>query len=254
MNDFNEKDISMTFLKGMKVLECFSGIDRAMSISEIAKKTDLNRTVTRRLVLTLEHLKYLESTDRRYSLTPRILRVAGGFLQGHDIGKHVTPILKSFSDKIKESISFVMLDEDRAIYVAHSPGDQRLITQGFTIGSTLPLHATGLGRAILAFCPEDRQKELLKKSPCASYTNNTTVDPEKLKSDLTLTRARNYALVINEFEEGVTSLAVPVLHQDGELIGAVGIVGPNPRFQDEKKRQERLNVLHECAEEIAMLV
>ncbi|MDO6749321.1 helix-turn-helix domain-containing protein, partial [Gilvimarinus sp. 1_MG-2023] len=95
----------MTFAKGLEVLEAFSGTDRSMTIPNIAEKTGLNRTVARRLVLTLQYLGYLECSNRVYKLTPKILGLAGEFLQGRDIGKHVTPILRSYSLKLGEGIS-----------------------------------------------------------------------------------------------------------------------------------------------------
>lgn len=247
-----EKDISMTFAKGLQVLSAFDAQDREMTIPSIAKKTDLNRTVVRRLVLTLQYYGYLESRNRVYRLTPHILSLASGFLQGRDLGKHITPILRTFSDQLKEDISFAMLDIDHAIYVAHSPGDSAMITQGFTVGTRLPLQATAIGRALVAFSSPETQDHILATVPRVSYTADTIVQVNSLKNDLESTVRQGYALVRNEFEQGVTSLAVPVLSADGTLIGALGIVGPNPRFEDEKLQENRIKSLQKCASLVAI--
>ncbi|MDO6680723.1 MULTISPECIES: IclR family transcriptional regulator [unclassified Oceanobacter] len=241
----------MTFAKGLEVLEAFSGTDRSMTIPNIAEKTGLNRTVARRLVLTLQYLGYLECSNRVYKLTPKILGLAGEFLQGRDIGKHVTPILRSYSLKLGEGISFAMLDGTEAIYVAHSPSDPGMITQGFTVGYRLPLHATGIGRVLVAFSTDEMQEQLLQDAPRTAYTEDTKIDLEDLRLDLKKARINGYALVANEFEQGVTSLAVPVM-RGSALIGALGIVGPTPRFEDANGLFERILALRECAEAIAV--
>ncbi|HPE59470.1 MAG TPA: IclR family transcriptional regulator C-terminal domain-containing protein [Thiolinea sp.] len=253
LEKLNEKDISSTFIKGLAVLSAFDAQDPEMTIPMIARKTALNRTVARRLVLTLEYLGYLEQTSRIYRLTPRVLSLASGFLQGRDLGKHVTPILKSYSDQIRESVSFAMLDGDQAIYVAHSPGDPTLITQGFTVGTRLPLLATAIGRALLAFLPEGRRETLLAQVPRVAYTPETRMDTAALREVLRITLERGYALVRNEFEVGVTSLAVPVLRAGTEVVGALGIAGPNPRLDDPAAQQQRLDKLRDCAATIALL-
>ncbi|WP_169569310.1 IclR family transcriptional regulator [Sneathiella limimaris] len=252
--DLNAKDISLTFAKGLEVLAAFDATDREMTIPALARKTNLNRTVTRRLVLTLEHLNYLECRNRVYRLTPRILRLAGGFLQGRDIGKHVTPILTTCSEALKESVSFAMIDGLEAVYVAHSPGDPTMITIGFTVGSRLPLNATAIGRTLVAFSAPGKREYLLTHAPREAHTNATKTEIEDLRADLQTTAFQGFAFVSDEFEQGVSSLAVPVLQNDGELVGALGIVGPNPRFADEEQQKKRLALLRECASSIAMIV
>ncbi len=249
-----DKEISLTFMKGLQVLAAFDATDRQMSIADIAKKTNLNRTVTRRLVLTLEQMNYVECTNRRYQLTPRVLRLAGGFLQGREIGKYATPILSNSSQKLKESISFAMRDGNEAVYVAHSPGDPSMITMGFTVGSRLPLHATAIGRTLLAFSEPLTQDELLAHSPLTAFTPYTKIDVAEIKEDLLRSKLQGFCLVKDEFEEGVTSLGVPVLQEGGSLIGALGIVGPNPRFENTAELLLKKEQLQECAQSIAAIL
>ncbi len=249
-----DKEISLTFMKGLQVLAAFDATDRQMSIADIAKKTNLNRTVTRRLVLTLEQMNYVECTNRRYQLTPRVLRLAGGFLQGREIGKYATPILSNTSEKLKESISFAMRDGTEAVYVAHSPGDPSMITMGFTVGSRLPLHATAIGRTLLAFSEPLTQDELLAHSPLTAFTPYTKIDVAEIKEDLLRSKLQGFCLVKDEFEEGVTSLGVPVLQEGGSLIGALGIVGPNPRFENTEELLLKKEQLQECAQSIAAIL
>ncbi|WP_025897042.1 IclR family transcriptional regulator [Sneathiella glossodoripedis] len=250
----SDKEISLTFMKGLQVLAVFDATNREMTISDIAKKTKLNRTVVRRLLLTLEMMNYVECRNRLYRLTPRILRLAGGFLQSREIGKYATPILTNYSRIIRESISFAMLDGDEAVYVAHSPGDPAMITMGFTVGSRLPLHATAIGRTLLSFVEQNKQQELLKSISPRAYTPCTLTDKEDIIESLKESASLGYCLVQDEFEEGVTSLGVPVQHESGTLIGALGIVGPNPRFSDKEILENKKELLVECAASIAAIL
>ncbi|MDO6806942.1 IclR family transcriptional regulator C-terminal domain-containing protein, partial [Wenyingzhuangia sp. 1_MG-2023] len=75
-------------------------------------------------------------------------------------------------------------------------------------------------------------------APRTAYTEDTKIDLEDLRLDLKKARINGYALVANEFEQGVTSLAVPVM-RGSALIGALGIVGPTPRFEDANGLFER---------------
>jgi len=250
--EFNEKDISLTFAKGLQVLSAFDAHDRDMTVPMIAKKTNINRTVARRLILTLQHLGYLECRNHTYRLTPHILSLASGFLQGRDFGKHVTPILRTFSEKLKEAISFAMLDIDQAIYVAHSPGDSAMITQGFTVGSCLPLQATAVGRTLIAFSTQEQKEYIFEHVIRIQYTKETLTDINSLKQEVETVVSQGYAIVRNEFEKGITSLAVPVLGSNNELIGALGIVGPNPKFEDEKLLEHKIQSLQHCARSIAI--
>ncbi len=250
-----DREISLTFAKGLEVLEAFDARDRAMTIPEIARKTELNRTVARRLVRTLERLGYLEQRNRVYALTPRILRLAGGFLQGRGVGKSIQPVLAVFSARLGEAVSFAMLDGAEAVYVAHSPGDPAMITTGFTIGSRLPLLPTGLGRCLLAHCDPATRERLLAAAPLEPHTRATKLDPAAIRRELEETARRGFALVEGEYEEGVSSLAVPVLRGgDGALAGALGIVGPSPRYHGEAERRRRVEALRDCAAALAAIV
>ena len=103
--------------------------------------------VARRLTLTLEHLGYVRRSGRTYSLTPKMLVLAGGYLQGRRFGKLIQPILETHTRALGETISLAVLEDDTAIYVAQAAIDPTRISFGFTVGSRLTLLHTAIGRA-----------------------------------------------------------------------------------------------------------
>lgn len=248
-----DKDISLTFAKGMEVLEAFESAAAPLTIPDLARLTGINRSVTRRLVLTLARLGYLTEANRAYAPSPRVLRLASGYLRERQFGRTVQPVMASYSKQLGDAISLAVRDGTDAIYVAYSPGDPALITSGFGIGSRLPLTATGIGRALLAFSGEASIEELLA-APLPSYTAATKTDPAALRADLGETRSRGYALVTDEYEAGVTSIAVPVLDSQGRAKAALGIVGPSARFEKNGVCTQKAAVLRDCAETLASFV
>ncbi|UUX49334.1 IclR family transcriptional regulator [Nisaea acidiphila] len=249
-----DKDISLTFAKGMEVLEAFENAAAPLTIPDLARSTGINRSVTRRLVLTLVRLGYLTETGQRaYAPSPKVLRLASGYLKERQFGRTVQPVMAAFSKRLGDAISLAVRDGTEAIYVAYSPGDPALITSGFGIGSRLPLSATAIGRALLAFCEEDAAEEILAHAQ-PPFTQKTITDPEAIRAELAAIRERGYALVTGEYEPGVTSIAVPVLGAGAVAKAALGIVGPTARFEETGICDQKAATLRDCAETLESFV
>jgi len=241
-----DKDISLTFMKGMEVLEAFERAAAPLTIPELARTTGINRSVTRRLVLTLVRLGYLAETNRAYTPSPRVLRLASGYLKERQFGRTVQPVMAAYSKRLGDAISLAVRDGADAIYVAYSPGDPTLITSGFSIGSRLPLTATAIGRVLLAF-GDPAEVERVLAEPTAAYTPETKTDPDAILADLAAVRTRGFAHVTGEYEPGVGSIAVPVMGSDNIANAALGIVGPAARFEEMEVCAEKAALLSECA-------
>ena len=241
-----DKDISLTFAKGMAVLKAFDAAHTHLSIADIAGVTGYDRATVRRLVLTLVHLGYVRQSGRVFSLTPRVLVLAGGFLQGRGYGKNVQPTLSDHSRHLGEAISLAMLDGLEAVYVAHGDVEHRPISIGFTIGSRIPLLPTAIGRALLAFASEDLRAEALEKAPAEQITADTLTERTAIGEAVATAGRQGYAFVDNEFEPGVAALAVPV-GRPGNVLAAVGISGPREAFSAPDHVDRARRALADCA-------
>ena len=248
-----DKDISLTFMKGMEVLEAFEHAATPLTIPELSRATGINRSVTRRLVLTLVQLGYLLEANRAYTPSPRVLRLASGYLKERQFGRTVQPVMAAYSKRLGDAISLAVRDGTDAIYVAYSPGDPALITSGFSIGSRLPLTATAIGRVLLAFS-EPGEIERILVEPTAAYTPATKTDPDAILADLATARARGFSHVTGEYEPGVASIAVPVMGPNNIAKAALGIVGPAARFEEMEVCAAKAALLLECAETLGSFV
>lgn len=245
------RDVSLTFAKGMSVLKAFDATHTQLTLPQIARITGLDRATTRRLVLTLKHLGYVQQQDRVFSLTPRILVLAGGFLQGRQFGKTIQPVLRAFADRIGQTISMAMIDGYEAVYVAHAGGETGMVSIGFTVGSRVPLLQTSIGRALVAFSAPDLAEDLVRNAPLRKFTPATVDDRRAIRKDIRTTIERGYAFVDGEFEAGVAAVAVPV--RGGRETAALGVSASSARFKSNDFRKSVLQTLNECSGAISGL-
>lgn len=248
-----ERDISLTFAKGMNVLKVFDAENTELALPQIARLTGYDRATTRRLVLTLVHLGYVRQRDRTFSLTPRILVLAGGFLQGRQFGKTIQPVMRAFSQRIGETISMAMLDGTDAVYVAHSGSEAGMARIGFTIGSRVPLLSTAIGRVLLGAADGDTARQAIETAPLREHTPHTLTDRKAVARDVERTAEAGHAFVDGEFEPGVAGMAVPIRTQSGTTAG-LGLSAPSGKFADATFRTEAIECLRECADAVAGLL
>jgi len=204
------KDNASTFAKGLSVLSCFETGRRDLTMAEIARLTGFDRATTRRLCLTLEDSGYLHKLDRFFQLSPKILAVAGGYLTFNDFGCSVQPILNQLAEEFSGEIALAMRDGDRAIYVARSAPSSARVSLGFSVGSTLPLLPTAVGRMLLAQNIGYELDASLSRLDVVKFTQATDLETVSIKAKIVRAADQGYAFVRNEFEMGAAGIAVPV--------------------------------------------
>lgn len=142
------KTVSTTLLKGLDVLSAFEGVP-SLTLSQIADRTGLDRSTARRMALTLVEARWITQTGRTFALAPHALRPAGAYLQAGAFGRVVQPILNAHAETLGTEISLALRDGDCAVYVAHSARPGARVSLGLTVGSTLPLDTTAIGRVLM---------------------------------------------------------------------------------------------------------
>ncbi len=203
------RNLASTFTKGLDVLNCFESGRSDLSMADIAHLTGFDRATSRRLCLTLEAAGYLVKSGRIYRLSPRVVAVAGGYLSSHEIGKSVQPTLNQFAEELNGEIALVVRDGTRAIYIARSAVSSARLSLGLSIGSTLPLLPTAVGRCLLANCPPELRQSLIEECELNRHTETTDMDKSSILAKIETSAREGYALVISEFEQGAAGVAVP---------------------------------------------
>jgi IclR family pca regulon transcriptional regulator len=226
--------------RGLTVITAFGEGRAELTLTEVAQATGLARATARRALITLEHLGYVSAHDRVFRLTPRVLGLGFPPLSRTSLAEIAAPHLTELSQRLHDSVSLAVLTGDEIQYTGRV-ATSRIMSVNITVGTRLPAYASSLGRVILADLPEPPLPELLPLTP------HTVTDPEKLRAELDRVRNSGYALVDEELEEGLRSIAVPVRGRGGRVVAAVNVAMHSSRRTPEECVRDVLPELHATA-------
>jgi IclR family pca regulon transcriptional regulator len=235
--------------RGLAVIKAFSAEEPELTLSDIARRTGMTRAAARRFVLTLVDLDYVGMVERRFHLRPTVLELGYTYLSLMSIPQMATPHLTRLSEQLKETTSLAVLDGDEIVYVARV-GGRRVWSSGLTVGTRLPAYLTSHGRVHLAALPDDELDAYLARVRFEPRTARTTTDPQQLRERLLEVRKQGFALVDQELEEGVTSLAVPVRDRSGTVVASVNVGIHSGRLSPAALRRTALEPLRGTATRI----
>jgi DNA-binding IclR family transcriptional regulator len=171
------------------------------------------------------------TTDNRYCLGVECFEL-GNFVASHWVlEKEAQPFVKQLWEKTQETINLTVIDSDELLYIDSIASPKRLGSRSLT-GVKAPLHCTGVGKAIMAFLPENKVDEIIKEKGLKRFTKNTITEPEKLKEHLRLIRARGYAIDNMEIEEGLRCIGAPIRNHSGVVFASISISGPKDRITE----------------------
>jgi IclR family transcriptional regulator, pca regulon regulatory protein len=250
MTETRERRQSLQSLeRGIAVIQVFSRERPALTLSEVARLTGITRATARRILLTLEDLGHVRSDGRLFSLTPRVLTLGWAYLSSLNLWETAQPLMEELTKQTNESCSAATLDLPDIVYVARVP-TSRIMTIALGIGTRLPAHCTSMGRVLLAALPEPELEDFLATARLEAYTDRTIVDPERLRQTIHTVREQGWALVDQELEIGLRSIAAP-LRVDGRTIAAINVSAAAPRVPLEQLRGRFLPELLKTVDLIA---
>ena len=220
-----ETDFVSGFARGLKVMEAFGDERRRLSISEAARLAGLDRATVRRSLLTLAELGYAAYDGKFFTLTPKILQLGHAYLSTDPLPVLVQPHLDHLSERVRQSASASVLYDTEIVYIARA-SQRRVMSINLTPGSRLPAYCSSMGRVLLAALPESEARAILGRSELRKNTRKTKTDPEELAAELRRVLAQGYALIDEELELGLCSMAVPVEDDKGRTVAAINIGAP----------------------------
>ncbi|SHE95862.1 transcriptional regulator, IclR family [Kaistia soli DSM 19436] len=216
------RDLMGGLAKGLAVIEAFNPDHPRQSIAEVSAATGLDRAAARRCLLTLAHLGYADYDGKFFTLTPRVLRLGTACLATMPLPNLVQPLLDEVSDAIGESASVSILDGDEIVYVARS-AQKKVMSITLMPGSRLPAYCTSMGRVLLAALPEEQARARLGEAPLPQRTAHTLTEPGAVMAELARVRTAGYAVIDQEVEIGLRSIAVPLMTARRVTVAAVNL-------------------------------
>ncbi|MFE9022257.1 IclR family transcriptional regulator C-terminal domain-containing protein [Streptomyces sp. NPDC007808] len=213
--------------RGLTVLTAFGEGRAELTLTDVARATGLSRATARRALITYEHLGLVRpSGSRGFVLTPRVLSLGFPPLSRTSLAEIAAPHLAELADRVHESASLAVLTEsgEEIQYLARA-ATGRVMSVNVAVGTRLPAYATSSGRVLLADVPDRATTAGRWPGPAdlRPLTPRTITDPATLTAELEDVRARGYALVDEELEEGLRSVAVPVRDRTGRAVAAVNV-------------------------------
>ncbi|MBQ0821433.1 IclR family transcriptional regulator [Microvirga terrae] len=249
----SDRDFVASLEKGLLVIEAFDASRPRLTLSDVSKLTGITRAAARRYLLTLTRLNYASFDGRYFSLSPRILRLGYAYLSSASLSTRVQPFLEQISEATGESSSAAILDGDDIVYIARS-ATRRIMSIGLGVGSRLPAYCTSLGRAILAYQPEEAIDAYLGRVRLEARTPKTVTDKAEFRAVLQATRGQGYAIVNEELEFGLRSIAVPVVQKNGQVTIALNLSAQAGRVSADEMRERFLPSLSAASESLRYLL
>ncbi|MEU1173521.1 IclR family transcriptional regulator domain-containing protein [Streptomyces microflavus] len=208
--------------RGLDVLRTLTDASCGLTLAETAKRTGMTRAAARRFLLTLVELGYARFDGREFSLRPRVLELGRAYLSSLRLPDVAQPALERLASEVRETTSLTVLDGDEIVYVARVHGF-RILTVSITVGTRFPAYATSTGRVLLAGLEDSALDAYLTRVDLRPYTAGTTTSRERLVQEIHRVRCQGWAIVDQELEQGLRSVAAPVRDAEGRTIAAVNI-------------------------------
>lgn len=221
---------SSTVLKSFKVLEAVAAGTAPMTAAEVAEAAGLERVTTYRMLRTIEEAGYVEldQATKTFRISPRMLALARPVFADGPERQRIADLLRVTSEKTGETCHYSELSGIETVLTQRVKGAQ-LVAVDFAIGTRCELHATSVGKAILAHQPPSFIQDYLTQD-LKSYTTRTLADPQALISELERVRMEGQAYDFEELSSGMNCIAVPVRNAMGHVEAGVSISGPSNRM------------------------
>jgi IclR family pca regulon transcriptional regulator len=231
--------------RGLAVIRAFDADRVELTLSDVARTTGLTRAAARRFLLTLVDLGYVRTDGRLFALRPRVLELGYSYLSSLALPEVAQPHMEALVGQVHESCSLSVLDGGDVVYVARVP-TRRIMAVAINVGTRFPAYATSMGRVLLAALTPDALDAYLAGAELEPITPKTIVEPDRLRTVLRRAAGQGYAVVDQELEVGLRSIAVPV-RMSGRVVAAMNVSMHVGRRSSDAARRELLPPLQAAA-------
>ncbi len=241
-----------TLLRGLDILSLYTRETPALTLTEITKSTQLNKTTVYRILTTLENAGYLirDYDTKRYRPGLKVLQLGFASISSLEVRQVARRYLELLSRKVGETVSLSVLDGGDIIYVDRVR-NQRIVGVILGLGSRLPAHCASMGKAMLAHLPPSELDDYLDRAVLEPCTTNTLIDRQALEAELLLVRTRGYATNDEELEMGLRAVAAPIWDNTNRVVAAVNITGSSSSISKERMEGELADAVCQTAAEIS---
>lgn len=221
--------------KMLRILDCFTLKGGQLSVSEIAELTGMARSTAHRWVAILRESGLLDQDHNRdaYRLGLRLIHLGNVALNSMDVSREARPVVESLGRSGGEMVRLYIFDGNQMIFVTRTIGGRAGRYNATTVMETSPCYCSSVGKAVLAFQPDDVVDRIIAQGLHA-YTKNTLTDPDALRDDLRRTRERGYSINNGEMDPSERCIGAPVRNPSGRIIAGLSLSSTTRRLTDER--------------------
>lgn len=221
-------------LKAIRVMELFTPENPRITLSDISQQLGIPKSTAHNLLNTLVSEGYIEKTDNnQYALGTAVIALTQKVRVNVEVRDRAAPLLRELADLCDESVYLTIRDGDYALYIYAIESSQRLLART-AIGDRANLHCTSVGKAILAYLPDEQVDAVIERAGLPRFTKRTITSPEHLKTELDQTRKRGYSVDNGEHEDYVYCIGAPIFDVQGNVFGSCSVSGIDPQIVGER--------------------
>jgi len=241
-----------TLLRGLNILSLYTRETPALTLTEITKATNLNKTTVYRILTTLENTGYLirDPETKRYRPGLKVLQLGFASISSLEVRQVARRYLEQLSQQVGESVSLSVLDGSDIIYIDRVR-NQGIVGVVLGIGSRLPAHCASMGKAMIAHLPSADLRQYLDEVVPEPCTPKSLVDSRALETELALVRKQGYATNDEELEMGLRAVAAPIWDTSNRVVAAVNITGSTSSISQERLAGELAERVRNTAAQIS---
>lgn len=227
-----KRDYTLTAVsRALDILEFLGQHERGCEARALSESLHIPKSTLFRYLVNLEGRGYVRRNreNGKYGLGLKILELCSRTLTQMTIHEVALPYMRDLLDRFQETVNLGVLEENEVVYVEILESPQAFKMSSHVGGRDFP-HATSIGKAMLAFLPEEEVERIVHATGLPRHTEKTITSLSRLKEELTTIRQRGYAIDDQENEEGACCIGAPIFDRRGDVIAAISISGPARRF------------------------
>ncbi len=229
--------LSTSLVKGIHLLETV--VDHGdIGVSDLARRTGINKSNAHRILGTLETLGYIEKDPEslRYSATLKVFQMGSRVIQGTGLRELALPFLKKLSSEFGETANLGVLERGEVVYIEKAESSE-VLRMDLSVGRSVPAYCTALGKILLAGLGEDDLGRYLEKTRMEKRALSEAPTRKQFLEHLARVREQGYAFDHQELDLGISCIAAPVRNHMGRVVAAISVAGPSTRMTDQRMEE-----------------
>ncbi|MGQ3383176.1 IclR family transcriptional regulator [Glutamicibacter sp. TV12E] len=236
--------------RAIAVLRALAAHSTAMTVTEIAKRVELPRATVFRLLLTLEEEGFVDRDDTHYSLGWDLARIAQDVDPAAGLVSRVSDVVDDIAEAMKETVTLSVRRGRYDLDLVQQASPRSIgVTMSDMKGMRWPLHASATGKLLLAEL-EPEQVRVATGNKLEKLTPSTITNFSALERELASVREQGWASTIDELEEGIISVAVPLRGAGGDLVASLAYIAPRHRVGTDKLETQKIEELLRGAQQL----